>query len=60
MFVKYILILFVFNIKVNRHDSILVPEITLVIKSIWNESLGDICFPYKENNKFFANKLIFD
>lgn len=41
-------------------ESIRVNEIAVITSSAWNQSLKDVQIPFKINNTFLANQLIFD
>lgn len=43
-----------------KYGSILVDEITSVIKSTWKTPLEEIHYPYDEEDAFFNNQLIFE
>lgn len=47
-------------IKKIKYGSILVDEITSVIKSTWKTPLEEIHYPYDEEDAFFNNQLIFE
>ncbi|XP_060859396.1 uncharacterized protein LOC132936657 isoform X2 [Metopolophium dirhodum] len=47
-------------IKKKKYGSILVDEITSVIKSTWKTPFEEIRYPYDEEDAFFNNQLIFE